>query len=48
MGFSEFERERFKALCRSKEKIDTIIDEEYPTEVVQFLTDEVFWIKFNM
>ena len=42
MGFSEFERERFKALCRSNEKIDTIIDEEYPTEVVQFLTDEVF------
>ena len=41
MGFSQFEKDSFRALCRSKEKIDSIIDEYYPTELVEFLKEQV-------
>ena len=40
MGFTEFERSQFLESCRGAEKIQTILENEYPDDILDFIQSE--------
>ena len=40
MGFTDFERDQFRATCRTQSKIDFILENYYPEDLIEFLRQE--------